>query len=93
MVPTVYLKLKEMILKRVYLNYQRLQHMFANCLQYIEAVTNVINVASNLGSSDNFSKQLGDSTLAQFSWKTSPETPSFQSSKGMESVGAMKLRE
>jgi hypothetical protein len=55
--PIVYLKLKEMILKRVYLNYQRLQHMFTNCLQHIEAVTNVIIVASNLGSSDDFSKQ------------------------------------
>lgn len=39
------------------LNFQRLQHMFTNFLQHKEDITNVINVLSKLGSSDESSKQ------------------------------------
>lgn len=39
------------------LNYHRLQHMFTNCLQHREDITNMINVASKLRSSDESSKQ------------------------------------
>jgi hypothetical protein len=67
--------------------------MLTNCLQHKAYITIEINIASNLGRRNYFSKQLGDSALPQSNWKTSPETPSVQSSKGMKSVGAMKLRE